>query len=69
MNYKKQITLETKDDITISLGYQGGNLVEIFIYDEEDEMLSNFMLSAEVLEDIGVEMAKYGEFIRKTNNV
>lgn len=69
MNYKKQITLETKDGITISLGYQGGSVVDIFIYDEEDKMLSNFMLSAEVLEDIGVEMAKYGEFIRKTNNV
>lgn len=69
MNYKKQITLETKDGITISLGYQGGNVVDIFLYDEEDKMLSNFMLSAEVLEDIGVEMAKYGEFIRKINNV
>ena len=68
MNYKKQITLDTKDGIRISLGYQGANVVELFIYDEEDEMLTNFMLSAEVLEDIGVEMAKYGEFVRKTNN-
>jgi hypothetical protein len=68
MNYKKRITLDTKDGIRISLGYQGANVVELFIYDEEDEMLTNFMLSAEVLEDIGVEMAKYGEFVRKTNN-
>ncbi len=65
MNYKKQVILDTKDGIKISLGYQGGNVVEIFMYDEEDEMLTNFMLSAEVLEDVGVEMAKYGEFIRK----
>jgi len=65
MNYKKQVTLDTKDGITISLGYQGGNVVEIFVYDEEDEMLTDFLLSAEVLEDLGVEMAKYGEFIRK----
>lgn len=68
MNYRKNITLETKDNITISLGYQGGNVVELFFYDEEDEMLTNFMLSADVLEDIGVEMAKYGEFIRKSSN-
>jgi len=68
MNYKKQITLDTKDGIRISLGYQGANVVELFIYDEEDEMLTNFMLSAEVLEDIGVEMVKYGEFVRKMSN-
>jgi len=68
MNYKKQVTLDTKDGIRISLGYQGANVVELFIYDEEDEMLTNFMLSAEVLEDIGVEMSKYGEFVRKMNN-
>ena len=66
MNYKKQVTLDTKDGITISLGHQGGNVVEIFIYDEEDKRLADFMLSAEVLEDVGVEMAKYGEFIRKS---
>ena len=68
MNYKKQVTLDTKDGIRISLGYQGANVVELFIYDEEDEMLTNFMLSAEVLEDIGVEMVKYGEFVRKMSN-
>ena len=68
MNYKKQITLDTKDGIRISLGYQGANVVELFIYDEEGEMLTNFMLSAEVLEDIGVEMVKYGEFVRKMSN-
>ena len=68
MNYKKRITLDTKDGIRISLGYQGANVVELFIYDEEDEMLTNFMLSAEVLEDIGVEMVKYGEFVRKMSN-
>jgi hypothetical protein len=68
MNYKKNITLNTKDGITISLGHPGSNVVEVFVYDEEDKMISEFMLSAEVLEDIGVEMAKYGEFIRKSNN-
>jgi hypothetical protein len=68
MNYKKNIRLETKDNITIYLAYQGGNVVELFFYDEKDEMLTNFMLSADVLKDIGVEMAKYGEFIRKSSN-
>jgi hypothetical protein len=66
MNYKKQVILDTKDGIKISLGHQGGNVVEIFIYDEKDKILTDFMLSAEVLEDVGVEMAKYGEFIRKS---
>jgi len=67
MNYKKNITLDTKDGITISLGHQGLNVVDVFVYNEEDKMISEFMLSAEVLEDIGVEMAKYGEFIRKNS--
>ena len=67
MNYKKNITLETKDGITISLGHPGSNAVEVFVYNEEDKMISEFTLSAEVLEDIGVEMAKYGEFIRKNS--
>ena len=69
MNYKKQVKLYTKDGITISLASQGVNVVQLFIYNEEDECLTDFMLSAETLEDVGVEMAKYGEFIRKTNNV
>jgi len=68
MNYKKNITLETKDGITISLGHQGSNVVDVFVYNEEDKMISEFMLSAEVLEEIGVEIAKYGEFIRKNSN-
>ena len=63
MNYKKSITLDTKDGIVISFGNQGSNVVEVFIYDSEDNLLTDFMLSAEVAKSVGFEMMGYAEHI------
>ena len=63
MNYKKSITLDTKDGIVISFGYQGSNVVEVFIYDSEDNLLTDFMMSAEVAKAVGFEMMEYAEHI------
>ena len=68
MNYKKNITINTKDGITISFAHEGGNAVQLFIYDEEDKMIRDFYLSWEVLQDVGAEMCDYAEYVKEVLN-